>query len=197
MEVKHFMPAFEEGMKQQKEEILAITSNAMAPDFKNTIEALEYSGEQLDEVSACFFNLCETNNSPEMNEIAEKISPVLSAHADDIYMNEALFSRVKAVYDKREALNLSREQQRLLEETYKHFERGGVNLPEEKQEPEAGQPAAKEEQPAEEPAPEQEPEEEILELASSEKPFAFTIMTMDTHFGNEHFEKQICCPNGY
>ena len=134
MEVKHFMPAFEEGMKQQKEEILAITSNAMAPDFKNTIEALEYSGELLDEVSACFFNLCETNNSPEMNEIAEKISPVLSAHADDIYMNEALFSRVKAVYDKREALNLSREQQRLLEETYKHFERGGVNLPEEKQE---------------------------------------------------------------
>lgn len=133
IETKHFMPAFEEGMKQQKEEIRAITSNPEEPDFKNTIEALEYTGELLQEVSACFFNLLETNNSPEMNEIAETVSPILSAHEDDIYMNEPLFERIKTVYQKREELDLTQEQKRLLEETYKHFIRGGVNLSEEKQ----------------------------------------------------------------
>ena len=129
LETGHFIPAFEEGMRQQKEEVEAIVSNPQAPDFANTIEALEYSGELLNDVSAVFFNMCETNNSDEMNGIAETISPKLSAHSDDIYLNEALFKRVKAVYDQREQLGLEGEQLRLLEETYKGFLRGGAALP--------------------------------------------------------------------
>ena len=131
---EHFIPAFEEGMRQQKQEVNAITANPQEPTFENTIEALEYSGELLNEVSAVFFNMCETNNSEEMNDIAERISPKLSAHSDDINLNEALFKRVKAVYDKRERLDLEGERLRLLEETYKGFVRGGAGLPLEKQE---------------------------------------------------------------
>ncbi len=131
---EHFIPAFEEGMRQQKQEVNAITSNPQEPTFENTIEALEYSGELLNEVSAVFFNMCETNNSAEMNDIAERISPKLSAHSDDINLNEALFKRVKAVYDMRERLDLEGERLRLLEETYKGFVRGGAALPLEKQE---------------------------------------------------------------
>lgn len=131
---EHFIPAFEEGMRQQKQEVNAITSNPQEPTFENTIEALEYSGELLNEVSAVFFNMCETNNSKEMNDIAERISPKLSAHSDDINLNDALFKRVKAVYDMRERLDLEGERLRLLEETYKGFVRGGAALPLEKQE---------------------------------------------------------------
>lgn len=131
---KHYLPAFEEGMRQQKEEVEAIVSNTQEPTFENTVEALEYSGELLNEVSAVFFNLCETNNSPEMNDIAAEISPKLSAHSDDIYLNGKLFARIKAVYEHRGELNLDKEQLRLLEETYKEFVRGGANLPESRQE---------------------------------------------------------------
>lgn len=131
---EHFIPAFEEGMRQQKEEVAAITSNPQEPTFENTIEALEYSGELLNEVSAVFFNMCETNNSEEMNNIAESISPKLSAHGDDINLNEALFKRVRTVYEMRDRLDLEGEQLRLLEETYKNFIRGGAGLPLEKQE---------------------------------------------------------------
>ena len=134
LRLPHFLPAFEEGMRQQKEEVAAIVSDTRQPTFENTVEALEYSGELLNEVSAVFFNLCETNNSPEMNDIAAEISPKLSAHSDDIYLNEQLFRRIKAVYDKRDELSLDKEQRRLLEETYKAFVRGGANLPEDKQE---------------------------------------------------------------
>ncbi|MBQ2488487.1 MAG: M3 family metallopeptidase [Bacteroidales bacterium] len=131
---EHFIPAFEEGMRQQKQEVNAITSNPQEPTFENTIEALEYSGELLNEVSAVFFNMCETNNSKEMNDIAERISPKLSAHSDDINLNEALFKRVRTVYEMRDRLDLEGEQLRLLEETYKNFVRGGAGLPLEKQE---------------------------------------------------------------
>ena len=134
LKTEHFIPAFDEGMRQQKEEVNAIVSNPQEPDFANTIEALEYSGELLDEVSAVFFNMCETNNSEEMNRIAEEISPKLSAHSDDINMNEALFKRVKAVYDRRDQLDLEGERLRLLEETYKGFLRGGAALPADRQE---------------------------------------------------------------
>lgn len=130
----HFIPAFEEGMRQQKEEVSAITANPQEPTFENTIEALEYSGELLNEVSAVFFNMCETNNSEEMNDIAEEISPRLSAHSDDIYLNEALFKRVRTLYEQKGRLDLEGEQLRLLEETYRTFVRGGAALPVEKQE---------------------------------------------------------------
>lgn len=134
LKTEHFIPAFEEGMKQQKQEVEAIATNRQQPTFENTIEALDYSGELLNEVSAVFFNMCETNNSDAMNAVAEEISPKLSAHSDDIYLNEALFKRVKAVYDQKEELGLEAEQSRLLEETYKEFVRGGANLPVDRQE---------------------------------------------------------------
>ena len=134
LKTEHFIPAFEEGMKQQKQEVESIVANRQAPTFENTIEALEYSGDLLNEVSAVFFNMCETNNSDAMNAVAEEISPKLSAHSDDIYLNEALFKRVKAVYDRKDELGLESEQLRLLDETYNDFVRGGANLPADRQE---------------------------------------------------------------
>lgn len=133
IKTEHYMPAFEEGIKQQKAEIDAITGNTDAPTFANTIEALEQSGDLLNEVSAVFFNLAECINSPEMEKIAEEATPLVSAHSDDIMLNAKLFERVKAVYDQRESLGLDGEQMRLVEETYKNFVRNGANIPADKQ----------------------------------------------------------------
>ncbi len=133
IKTEHYMPAFEEGMRQQKAEIDAIVNNTEAPTFENTILAYEYSGQLLKEVSAIFFNLSECENSKEMEAIEEKVTPLLSAHGDDIALNAKLFARIKAVYDQRESLNLNSEQARLLEETYKGFVRSGANVPEAQQ----------------------------------------------------------------
>ena len=134
IKTEHYMPAFKEGMEQQKAEIDAIVNNPEAPTFENTVLALEYSGRLLNEVSAVFFNLSECENSPEMEAIAEEVTPLLSKHGDDIALNAHLFARIKAVYDQRESLGLNPEQMRLLEEQYKGFVRGGANVPEEQQE---------------------------------------------------------------
>lgn len=131
---EHYMPAFEEGMARQKAEIDSIVNNPEAPTFANTIEALEYSGALLNEVSGVFFNLVESNSSPQMKAIADSVSPLMASHSDDIMLNTKLFERVKAVYDQREALGLEGEQLRLTEETYKGFVRGGANVPADKQE---------------------------------------------------------------
>ena len=131
---EHYMPAFEEGIRQQKSEIDAIVNNTETPTFENTILAYEYSGQLLKEVSSVFFNLSECENSDEMEAIEEKVTPMLAAHGDDIALNAKLFDRIKAVYEQREILNLNPEQARLLEETYKGFVRGGANVPTEKQE---------------------------------------------------------------
>ena len=133
IKTEHYMPAFREGMKQQKEWIDNIANNSEEPTFGNTIVPYEYSGQLLQEVSAVFFNLSECENSPEMEAIAEEVTPLLSAHEDDIALNQKLFARIKAVYDQRETLDLNTEQRRLLEETYKGFVRGGANVPEEQQ----------------------------------------------------------------
>ena len=133
IKTEHYMPAFEEGMKRQKAEIDAIVNNPEAPTFENTVEAYEYSGQLLNEVSGVFFNLSECENSDEMEAIAEDVTPLLSAHGDDIALNEKLFARIKAVYDQRESLGLNPEQMRLLEETYKGFVRSGANVPVEQQ----------------------------------------------------------------
>ncbi len=130
---EHYMPAFEEGIKRQKAEIDAIVNNSEAPTFANTIEALEQSGDLLNEVSAVFFNLAECINSPEMEKIAEEATPLVAAHGDDIMLNAKLFGRVKAVYDQRNELGLDGEQMRLVEETYKNFVRNGANIPADKQ----------------------------------------------------------------
>ena len=133
IKTEHYLPAIEEGMKQQAEAIDAIVNNTEEPTFENTILALENSGELLNKVTAVFFNLAECMNSPEMEKIAEEAMPKLSAHGDNINLNEGLFKRVKAVYDQRESLNLNPEQMRLLEETYKGFVRGGANIAPENQ----------------------------------------------------------------
>ena len=129
----HYMPAFKEGMKQQMKEIDDIVNNSEAPTFENTIEAYEYSGSLLDKVAGVFFNLSECENSDEMEAIAEEVTPLLSAHSDNIALNAKLFERIKTVYDQRESLNLNPEQARLLEETYKGFVRSGANVPADKQ----------------------------------------------------------------
>lgn len=126
--VAHYIPAFDEGMRQQRAEVDAIAADADAPTFANTIEALEASGELLTRVSNVFFNLNGADTNDDMQEIAKEISPRLSALSDDIYLNPEAFARVKTIYDARDSLGLTREQKRLLEEYYKNFVRGGANL---------------------------------------------------------------------
>ncbi len=133
IKTEHYLPAFEEAMRQQKAEIDSIVSNTEEATFENTIEALEYSGALLDKVAAVFFNLSECENNEEMEAIAEKISGPLSKHSDDINLNADLFARIKTVYEQKDSLGLNGEQMRLLEETYKSFVRGGANVPVEKQ----------------------------------------------------------------
>lgn len=129
---EHYMPAFEEGMRQQKQEVAAIISNPEKPTFENTVEALERSGALLTKVSNVFYGLRSAHTNDEIQQISKDVAPLLSKHSDDINLNEKLFERVNAVYDQREQLNLSTEQSMLLQETYKGFVRGGANLPEDK-----------------------------------------------------------------
>lgn len=128
IQVKHYMPAFLEGVKQQNKEIKAITSNLEAPTFKNTIEALDFSGALLRKVNGVFFALTEAETNDELTDLAEKITPILSDHGDNIYLNAELFARVKVLYDKKASLNLNREQERLLDNFYKDFVRSGASL---------------------------------------------------------------------
>ncbi|MFC1493208.1 M3 family metallopeptidase [candidate division KSB1 bacterium] len=130
---EHYMPAFEEGMKQHRAEIDAIVNNSEAATFENTIEALEYSGELLTSVSNIFFSVNGVMTNEAMQNVAQRIAPDLAKHGDDISLNEALFARVKSVYEQRDELDLNAEQSKLLEDAYKGFVRGGANLgPEEK-----------------------------------------------------------------
>ncbi|RAJ95722.1 peptidyl-dipeptidase Dcp [Larkinella arboricola] len=130
---EHYEPAFDEGIKQQAAEIAKITGQTQAPTFANTIEALEASGDLLSRVSTVFFNLNNANTSEALQKIAQSVAPKLAKNGDDISLNPALFKRVKAVYDQRNKLKLTGEQQRLLEKTYKSFVRGGAALTPEKQ----------------------------------------------------------------
>ncbi|HPE87546.1 MAG: M3 family metallopeptidase [Bacteroidales bacterium] len=127
-----YMPAFEKGMQQQNEQIDAIVKNSEAPTFDNTIAAMDYSGDILNRVSDVFFNMTECNTNEELQAIAREITPKLSKHSDDIYLNEALFERVNAVYQNRENAALNTEQKMLLDKIYKRFVNGGANLPADK-----------------------------------------------------------------
>ncbi|MCF8714020.1 M3 family metallopeptidase [Joostella atrarenae] len=127
-----FLPAIKEEIKKTKEEIDAITADKNAPDFQNTIEALEFSGAQLDRITSIFFNLNSAETNDEIQKLAQEISPLLSEFGNDIRLNEALFKRVKSVWDNRENLSLNKEQKMLLEKNYKSFSRNGANLPEDK-----------------------------------------------------------------
>ena len=129
---EHYMPAFEEGMRQQKAEVKAIITNPEPATFENTIEAMDYSGALLTKVSSVFFALNGANTSDEIQKIATEIAPILSKHGDDIGLNDTLFQRVKAVYEQKDQLNLTVEQAMLLDKYYKDFVRGGANLCEKK-----------------------------------------------------------------
>ena len=124
----HYLPAFEEGMAQQQQEIEAIATNTESPTFENTIEAMEASGELLTKVSNVFYNMTGANTSDTLQGIAKHVAPLLSKHTDDILLNEKLFQKVTAVYGQKEKLNLTTEQNTLLEKYYKDFVRGGANL---------------------------------------------------------------------
>ena len=125
---EHFAPALREGIRQQQAEMDAVVNNSEEPTFQNTIEAMEYSGELLGKVSRVFGNLNSANTNEEIQAIAKEMAPELSAHSDNISLNEKLFGRVKAVWDKKDELGLNAEQQMLLEKTYKSFVRNGANL---------------------------------------------------------------------
>lgn len=124
----HYLPAFREGIERQKEEIESIATNREAPTFANTIVALDYSGAMLTRVSNVFFNLTSALTNDQIQEIAREVAPLLSKHSDDILLDPRLFRRVKVVYEQKDGLDLTREQQTLLARYYKDFVRGGANL---------------------------------------------------------------------
>jgi len=126
---RHYMPAFEKGMAEHTAEIAAIVSNPQSPTFKNTIEALDLSGETLKKVSMIFFNLTESETNDSLQTIAAKITPLITEHNDNISLNSKLFERIKAVYDNRNNEKLTTEQKRVLELYYKDFVRAGALLP--------------------------------------------------------------------
>ena len=128
IKTEHYLPAFHAGIKQHQDEIDKIATDKSAPTFDNTIAALDYSGELLKKVSYVFFNLYSTDSNEQMEAIAQQITPQLTEHNDNLYLNEALFKRIKTLYEQKDKLGLSFEQNRLLEKYYKNFVRNGAAL---------------------------------------------------------------------
>lgn len=128
IKTEHYLPAFQVGIKQHQDEIDKIASNKSAPTFENTVAALDYSGELLKKVSYVFFNLYSTDSNEQMEAIAQQITPQLTEHNDNLYLNEALFKRIKTLYEQKDKLGLNPEQNRLLEKYYKNFVRNGAAL---------------------------------------------------------------------
>ena len=124
----HFEPAFDKGIKEHQAEINKIVRIRAVPVFENTIIPLEESGKLLSRVSSVFFNLLSSESNDEMLEIAQRVQPKLSVHSNEINLNEGLFQKVKAVYDKRFESNLNPEQIRLVEKVYQGFENRGATL---------------------------------------------------------------------
>ena len=127
---EHYLPAFQEAMKQHNAEIDLIVNNSSAPTFENTIVALEKSGSLLNRVSSPFFNMMSAETNDELQNIAQEISPLLTEHANAITLNDKLFQRVKKVYDAKDRLLLNPEQSMLLQKTYDNFVENGANLSE-------------------------------------------------------------------
>lgn len=131
---EHFMPAFEQGMREGLAEIDAIVNNPAAPTFQNTIEAYERSGELLSIVAGCFYNLTNSETNDELQAMEVELSPKMSEYSASIRLNEGLFQRIKAVYDQKDKLRLTKEQQKLLDDIYESFANNGANLsPEDKE----------------------------------------------------------------
>jgi peptidyl-dipeptidase Dcp len=126
IKTEHYLPAFKEGIKQEKAEIKAIIDCKEAPTFENTVAAYDRAGALLAKVSGVFFNLAESDSTPEMQAIEEEVMPMITEAENEIFMNEDLFKRVKAVYDNMDGL--TREQQMATKKLYQSFERNGVGL---------------------------------------------------------------------
>lgn len=128
IKLEDYKPAFIENISKAKAEIDAIITNSETPTFKNTIEALDFSGENLDRLSSIFFNLNSAETSDEMQKIAQEVTPLLTEFGNDIALNEDLFIKVKSVYENKNDINLTTEQATLLEKKYKGFTRNGALL---------------------------------------------------------------------
>ncbi len=128
IDTSHYVPAFLRGIEEQQREIDAIVNNSAEPDFKNTILAFDQSGALLTKVGSVFYSLNSANTNAAMQDIARRISPKTTAHGDNIMLNEKLFQRIKAVYDKRLTSNLDAQQIRVTEKYYDDFVRNGANL---------------------------------------------------------------------
>ena len=124
----HYLPAFKEGMKQQLAEVDAIANNEAAPTFDNTIGAYEKSGQLLSNVSGVFFTLTGAHTNDQLRAAQKEVSPLLSSHNDNIFLNENFFNRVKILFEDKDNLELSVEQNKLLENYYNRFVRSGAAL---------------------------------------------------------------------
>ena len=131
IKTENYKPAFEAAIEEAKKELQAITDNTEEPTFANTIEAMEFAGSRLTSISSIFFNLNECCTDSTMQALAEEISPMLTEYQMSVILNPELFKRVKSVYDNCDRTQLTEEQNRLLEETYKGFVRNGANLSDE------------------------------------------------------------------
>ncbi|WP_298760321.1 M3 family metallopeptidase [uncultured Psychroserpens sp.] len=127
-----YLPAFLKAIEKARAEIDAITANTEVPNFENTIAALDFSGEELDRLSSLFFNLNSAETNDQIQKIAQEVSPLLSEFGNDITLNEDLFKRVKTIYKQKASLDLTVEEQTLLDKKYKSFSRNGANLSEDK-----------------------------------------------------------------
>ncbi len=131
---EHFLPAFKDAIKQGETEVQSILNNTNAPDFENTIAALDKAGRLLGRTAGVFFNLLSAETNDELQNIAQEVSPILTLFENDITLNPQLFERIKAVYQQKNKLQLTTEQQTLLENTYLNFVRQGANLSEKQKE---------------------------------------------------------------
>jgi peptidyl-dipeptidase Dcp len=129
LEEEHFLPAFDQALTEGRKDIQNIINNSEAPTFENTIEKMEQSAELLDRISSIFFNLNSAETNDKIQSIAREVSPMLSEFSNDIWLNDKLFERVKTVYEQQgESSSLNKEQQKLLDNTFKAFARRGAML---------------------------------------------------------------------
>ncbi|MBT8277698.1 MAG: M3 family metallopeptidase [Bacteroidia bacterium] len=132
IENAHFLPAIKKAIQTAKDEIELIITNKDQASFENTIEALDFSGSELDRITSIFYNLNSAETNDEIQAIAQEVSPLLSEFSNDIRLNQDLFARVQQVYEKKDSLKLSEEQKTLLRKKYKSFARNGANLADDK-----------------------------------------------------------------
>lgn len=132
IKVEHYAPAFDAAIAEARADIDAIVADTAAPTFANTIEALERAGDKLTRIEYIFFNILEADADEQMQKVSMEVQPKLTEYSNDVSLNPELFARVKAVYDQRESLDLSIEEAKLLDKTYKSFSRNGAALDDEK-----------------------------------------------------------------